>query len=161
MHRQAQLHFYDAADPRNIPSGAHAAVAANGEFAWRDSDVRRMASVFRFLEHDDGVGDLSRWAPHARAIDIEPECIWPPERAMPFLVARAKHYGDATAYCNRSTLPEVRDLVKRAEIEILEWVSTLDGTQDVAGAWAVQYYGGVHTPWDLSVLLGKYNFPGK
>lgn len=147
--------FYDSTNPRNIPSGAYAAVAINGRYAWDEYDINRMSKVFRFVEVDDG-GDLARHAAQARGIDIEPHCVWPPERAMPFLEARAKSHGDATAYCNRSTWPTVRELIAKARIEVLYWIATLDGTVNVPGAWAVQYRdtGAV----DLSVLHGVDNF---
>jgi hypothetical protein len=157
MNTVKPVHFYDSANPANIPSGVHAAVCINGEFAWSARDINRMAKIFRYIAHDPG-GNLAEWAPHARGVDIEPGCIWPPERAMDFLIARHKSNGDATAYCDRSTLPTVRQLVREAKIEVYEWVSTLDGTQNVTGSWAVQYYGGVDTPFDISVLHGRNDF---
>jgi hypothetical protein len=150
--RQQPIHFYDSASPHNIPSGVHAAVCINGDFAWRESDIRRMEAVFRYI----AVGGESSWAAHARGVDIEPECVWPPENAMPFLVARHKHYGDATAYCDRSVLPQVQELVKNAKIEVFYWVATLDGT-NVEGSWASQLED-VHNLYDISVLNGVNNF---
>lgn len=150
--RQQPIHFYDSASPQNIASGVHAAVCINGDFAWRESDIRRMEAVFRYIVKE---ADPS-WAAHARGVDIEPGCVWPPQEAIPFLIARHKHYGDATAYCDRSVLPEVQDLVKKAGIVVFHWVSTLDGTQEVPGAWAVQY-ADVHNLYDVSVLHGVNN----
>lgn len=151
--RQQPIHFYDSASPHNIPSGVHAAVCINGDFAWRESDVRRMEAVFRYI----AVGNNEpSWAAHARGIDIEPECVWPPENAMPFLIARHKHYGDATAYVNRSTLPQVEEMVHNAGISVYYWIATLDGTQEVPGAWAVQYTD-VHNLYDISILHGVNN----
>jgi hypothetical protein len=147
--------FYDSASPENIPSGVNAAVCINGKWAWRDSDIRRMANVFRYIE----VGGEPEWAAHARGIDIEPECVWPVSEAIPFLVARQKHFGDATAYCDRSTLPELRQLCLRAEINPHLWISTLDGTMQVGDEWATQYQD-VHNLYDLSVLHGPRNFHG-
>ncbi len=79
---------------------------------------------------------------------------------MPFLVERHKHYGDAAPYCNRSSLPSVKQHCERAGIlaGMHFWVATLDGTQDVPGAWAVQYQGGMHSPFDLSVLHAPDTF---
>jgi hypothetical protein len=152
------VHFYDSASPHNIPSGVHAAVCINGAYAWRESDIQRMEAVFRYIavEHD-GKNNIAEWAQHARGVDIEPGCVWPPERAMPFLEARARENGDATAYCDRSTFPVVARLVMQARISVHYWVATLDGTMSVHGAWAVQYRD-VNNLYDLSVLLGENNF---
>jgi hypothetical protein len=147
------IRFYDSANPGSIPSGAYAAVCIDGRFAWDEYDTSRMSRVFRYTVRGGAVK-----ARYARGIDIEPGCVWPPEKAMPFLIARHKMYGDATAYCDRSTLPQVRQLVADAGIEVFEWVATLDGTQDVEGAWAVQFQGGLHAPYDISVLHGVNNF---
>jgi hypothetical protein len=148
-----RIHFYDSASPHNIPSGVHAAVCINGKYTWRESDIQRMAQVFRYIAVEDG-RPIEEWAQHARGVDIEPGCVWPPERAVPFLVARHQHFGDATAYCDRSTLPRVRQLM--SGIPVFYWVATLDGTQDVPGAWAVQY-ADVHNLYDVSVLHGINN----
>lgn len=148
------LHFYDSAEPRNVPSGVHAAVYINGRFAWPESQVKRMARVFRIT-----IEGGAQWAKHARCIDIERGDATP-ESAMSFLEERTKHYGDATAYCDRSTRPEVESLCRRAGIldKVRFWIATLDGTQDVQGAWAVQYAGGIHAAVDLSVLHGVDDF---
>jgi hypothetical protein len=55
-----------------------------------------------------------------------------------------------TIYCNRSTLPAVQAAAQGTEYSL--WISTLDGTQQVAGAVAVQYQGGPHAPYDVSVV---------
>lgn len=149
-----QLHFYDSAEPRNVPSGVHAAVYVNGRFAWPESEVRRMAKVIRVT-----VLPGAFWAHLARCIDIENGDATP-QSAMPFLIERDKHYGDATAYCDRSTRPEVESLCRHAGIleHVRFWVATLDGTQGVPGAWAVQYQGGLRSAFDLSVLHGVDDF---
>jgi hypothetical protein len=150
-------HFYDSASPHNIPSGVYAAVCINGRFAWQEHDIQRMAKVFRYIavEHD-GKASIEEWAQEARGVDIEPGCVWPPERAVPFLVERHKRNGDATAYCDRSTLPTIQRLMHG--IPVLYWVATLDGTQNVPGSWAVQYHGGMTSPFDISVLHGADTF---
>jgi hypothetical protein len=151
------VHFYDSASPQNIPSGVHAAVCINGDYAWQEHDIQRMSKIFRYIAVERGRNSIEEWAPHARGVDIEPNCVWPPERAMPFLIARAQLNGDATAYCDRSTLPHVERLVMQAHISVHYWVATLDGTMSVHGAWAVQYRD-VNNLYDLSVLLGDDNF---
>ena len=154
---QHPTHFYDSASPHNIPSGVYAAVCVNGDYAWQEHDIQRMSRVFRYIAVEHG-GKLSieEWAPHARCVDIEPGCVWPPERAVPFLVARHQHFGDATAYCDRGTLAEVQRIMRG--IPVFHWVATLDGTQNVPGAWSVQYQGGPNAPYDVSVLHGVNNF---
>jgi hypothetical protein len=146
------LHFYDATEPRNVPSGVHAAVYVNGLYAWPQHDIDRMGAVFRIT-----VKSGAEWAAKARCIDIEAGDATPAS-AMSFLIERHKRFGDATAYCNRSTWPAVKTLVQRAGISVFYWIATLDGTQTVPGAWAVQYYGGMTSPYDLSVLHGVDNF---
>jgi len=53
-----------------------------------------------------------------------------------------------TVYCNRSTLPAVQQAVGGRRVDY--WIATLDGTQDVPGAVAVQY---IDTgPYDESII---------
>lgn len=151
-----KIHFYDATNPRNVPSGVHAGVYIDGDFAWDRDEIRRMGKVFQIT-----VLGGAQAAHQARAIDIERgNAAYDPERFMPFLIERTKHYGDATPYCNRSDRPMVMQHCERAGIldRMHFWIATLDGTQDVPGAWAVQYQGGLSSPVDLSVLHGVDNF---
>jgi len=150
------LHFYDSAEGRNVPSGVHAAIPIDGAFAWDKADRDRMGKVFYYT-----VLGGAAVAHQARGIDIEVgDRANDPDFYMPFLIERDKHYGDATPYCNRSTLPSVKAHCERAGIlhRMHFWVATLDGTQNVPGAWAVQYQGGLHAAFDLSVLHGVDNF---
>ena len=152
----SQLHFYDAANPLNVPSGVHAAVYVNG-FAWPESQIDRMAAIFKVSVHRE-----SFWAKYARCIDVENGAALP-EDVPGFIWERRAHgHNDATAYVNRSNWQRVIDLVEQArQPHPLYWVATLDGTQIVpalAGnsAWAVQYET-VHGH-DLSILHGINNF---
>lgn len=148
----AKLHFYDSANPAAIPSGVYAGVYVNG-FAWPAAQVHRMHKVFRISVHSD-----PGWAAHARCIDIETGAAAPAD-AVPFVRERRRlGFDDATVYVNRSNMTEVRRLLEAAHLPALFWVATLDGTQDVPGAWAVQYQGGLHSAFDLSVLHGVDNF---
>jgi hypothetical protein len=147
------IHFYDAASPENVPSGVYAAVYINGDYAWPHDEIARMRKVFRIsIEREPS------WARIARCIDIE-NGAGGVEDAAPFIRARL-HYGfnDGTVYVNRSNRDEVDRRLRAAGFTALEWVSTLDGTQDIPGAWAVQYQGGMHAAYDLSVLHGVNNF---
>jgi hypothetical protein len=148
-----QIHFYDAATPENVPSGVYAAVYING-FAWPESQIRRMSHVFRI-----SVQREARWARFARCIDVETGAALP-EDVPPFIEhRRALGFPDSTAYVNRSNWEEVRQRVEHAKLpHPFYWVATLDGTQDVPGAWAVQYQGGGNAPFDKSVLHGVNNF---
>jgi hypothetical protein len=148
------IRFYDSASPKNIPTGVYAAVYVNGRYAWPEADVDRMAKVIRI-----SVGADPAWAAHARCIDVETGAATL-EQAMAFVRERRNFgYDDATVYCDRSTLVALVEAFEHAKIRPpYWWVATLDQTQDVAGAWAVQYQGGPHAPYDLSVLHGVDNF---
>jgi hypothetical protein len=146
------IHFYDAATPQNVPSGVHAAVYVNG-FAWPQSQIDRMAAVRRIT-----VEGGAEWADRASIIDVETGAATPQD-VVPFLRRRMSHgWNDGTAYVNRSNWQAVKDLVNAAGLPCLYWVATLDGTQDIPGAWAVQYQGGVSAAFDLSVLHGVNHF---
>ena len=146
-------HFYDSASPENVPSGVYAAVYVNG-FTWSRQQVDRMAKVFRV-----SVRGEADWAHSARCIDVENGAATPAD-AVEFVKERRRlGYDDATVYVNRSNHQATADLIEKAGLEPpFWWVATLDGTQDVAGAWAVQYQGGTHAAYDLSILHGVNNF---
>lgn len=147
------IHFYDSASPENIPSGVYAAVYVNG-FAWPVDQVRRMARVFHVTVEQSPV-----WAKRARCIDVETGAATPADAAAFVHERRKLGFDDATVYVNRSNHAETARLIAAAGLAPpLWWVATLDGTQDVPGAWAVQYQGGMHAPFDLSVLHGSNNF---
>jgi hypothetical protein len=146
------IHFYDAASPENVPSGVYAAVYVNG-YAWPQDQIDRMSRVIRVSVERDAL-----WARHARVLDIE-NGAGEPEDLVPFIQERRRlGFRDATGYVNRSNWDDCKERVSFAKLPCLWWVSTLDGTQDVPGAWAVQYYGGMHSPYDMSVILGENNF---
>lgn len=148
----SNIHFYDSANPAAIPSGVYAAVYING-FAWSPSQIRRMHKVFAISVHDDITA-----AHHARCIDVENGATTP-DHVVPFLrLRRSLGFNDGTVYVNRSNHDMVERLCIDAGLRPFFWVATLDGTQDVPGAWAVQYQGGEHAAFDLSVLHGVDNF---
>lgn len=147
------IHFYDAATPGNVPSGVHAAVYVNGEFAWPPGQKLRMGRIFSVSVLPD-----PEFARQARCIDVETGAATP-EDVVPFARRRWElGFNDATAYVNRSNWPAVRALVDAAGVQCRYWVATLDGTMQVPGAWAVQYQGGENAPYDLSVLYGTNDF---
>lgn len=147
------IHFYDSASPENVPSGVYAAVYVNG-FAWPRAQVNRMARVIRVSTSAE-----ADWARDARCIDVETGAATPADAVAFVRERRRLGFDDATVYVNRSNHDEVAKLI--AEVKLAPpfwWVATLDGTQDVPGAWAVQYQGGMHAAFDLSVLHGVNNF---
>lgn len=155
MNRQS-IHFYDAANPANVQSGVYAAVYVNG-FAWPQSEIDRMAKIFKI-----SVEREAWWAEKARCIDVETGA-GQPEDVVPFMRYRAKflrahgfHFFDGVAYVNRSNYGDVKERCDHAKIVPYYWVATLDGTQEVDGAWAVQYET-VHG-YDVSVLHGVDDF---
>lgn len=153
----SQLHFYDAANPRNVPSGVHAAAYVNG-FAWPEADLKRMSGIFLV-----SVLPGAEWADKARCIDVESGAA-APQNVVPFIQRRESHgWHDSIAYVNRSNWHVVKGFVdaalKAGKIHVCHyWVATLDGTTHVPGAWAVQYQGGMNAGFDLSVVNdGSYN----
>jgi len=152
----AHIHFFDAANSHNVPSGVYAAVPVDGRFAWSPAEVRRMHKVIRYTVL--GGADAAH---RARGIDIEfGDRANDPDFYVPFLRERLLHYGDATPYVNRSNRPTVESHCREAGVDthkFLWWESTLDGTimQDV---WATQFQGGIRAGFDLSLLQGVDNF---
>lgn len=156
----SRLHFYDAANPGNVPSGVLAAVYING-FVWPDFQVDRMAGTFAIsVLREPG------WARFARCLDIESHAALP-EDLVPFLHERARlGHRDGTGYVNRSNWKAAAQDVKDNRLPMPHWwVSTLDGTQEVVEhlddgtelrAWAVQYF--TNGRYDLSILHGVDNF---
>lgn len=154
------IHFYDSASPQNIPSGVHAQVYING-YAWPVSEIKRMGAVYR-----TSVLREAYWAQWASEIDIENGAATPDD-GLAFVKFRRLHYNDAKCYVNRSNWLTVAQLFRDAgEHQPLYRVATLDGTTDptldldgeTIYPWAVQYYGGENTPYDLSILKGVYDF---
>lgn len=161
-----QVHFYDAANSRNVPSGVYAAVYVNGAFAWPESERKRMSHII-------GISVLRepQWAEHARCLDIENGAALPEDavafvkhRGM-FLAAHGHHHNDAVVYVNRSNREEVHQRLDAAGITTVmdnlnvdtarEWVATLDGT-DVIDAWACQ--SSTDGLLDRSILHGIDSF---
>lgn len=150
-----KLHFYDAANSHNVPSGVHAGVYING-FRWERSEVERMARVFSI-----SVKQEATWAREARCIDIEKGAGLTMD-VVPFIRERKRlGFDDGTAYTNRSNRKEIGHRLQAAGLIALEWCATLDGTvnlEPVPGLhlWAIQFET-VHG-FDVSVLLGVDNF---
>lgn len=146
------IHFYDAANPHNVPSGVYAAIYINGDFAWDEHDIRRMHKTIAL-----SVEREARWARLARGIDVERGAAQP-EDVVPFLQERRRlGFNDGTVYVNRSNRGDVGERCQHAGLHPYEWVSTLDGTI-VPGVWATQLHGGMTSGFDLSILQGRDTF---
>ena len=160
-----ELHFYDAANSHNVPSGVHAAVYING-FAWPQSEIDRMGAVIRISVERDHA-----WANRARVIDIENGAALP-EDAVPFcqererfLATKSMHVNDSVVYVNRSNRGDVEERLRRAGFTIVVnniepgtvrvWEATLDGT-DVPDTWACQTF--TNGAFDRSILHGVNDF---
>lgn len=150
------IHFYDAANPANVPSGVYAAVYING-FAWPQSEINRMARIFKI-----SVERSPLWAEKARCIDIENGAALPVDAApfvqhrINFLKAHGLHFNDSVVYVNRSNRGDVQERLAHAGLHAYNWVATLDGT-DLDDAWAVQLQT-VNGAYDLSRLHGVNDF---
>lgn len=160
MAHNEQLHFYDAANSHNVPSGVPAAVYINARFAWAKSEIRRMSKIFSISVEPEAF-----WAKDARCIDIENGAAGI-ENAVPFVIERRKRHNDATNYVNRNNWEPVIERFQHAMLALpFFWVATLDGTMEVetkvngvtVRAWAVQYFGGPDTAFDKSILHGVDN----
>jgi hypothetical protein len=145
------IHFYDAANPENVPSGVCAAVYVNG-YVWPENQVKRMGKVLHI-----SVERSPEWAKYARIIDVERGAALP-EDVRAFCAVQYELYRQAAVvYVNRSNWEAVKDAVSGMDIEIprpFYWVATLDGTMRVADEWATQYQGGQVAGYDLSILHG-------
>jgi hypothetical protein len=112
------LTAYDSARPRLIPVQAEAIFPYwDGHFAWKHTEFPHAAYRYITVQGDPG----------ADIIDIEPGCVWPPEKAVPWAVDRRHAEQDMTVYCNRATVPLVR-----AALAGFNWhlfLSTLDGSK--------------------------------
>lgn len=150
------IHFYDAANPANVPSGVYAAAYING-FVWPQHDIDRMRKIIKI-----SVERSPLWAEKARCLDIERGAALP-EDAPPFvqhrinfLRAHGFHHNDAVVYVNRSNRGDVTERLQHAGLAAHYWVATLDGT-DIGDAWAVQL-ATIHGAYDLSILHGVDDF---
>lgn len=160
------VHFYDAANSRNVPSGVYAAVYINGDFVWPESERRRMSHIIGVSVEREAF-----WAEHGRAIDLENKAALPEDapgfvkhRGM-FLASHGFHHNDAVVYVNRANRGDVVERLQHAGITIVmdnlnvdtarEWVATLDGT-DIPDAWACQSF--TNGLFDRSILHGIDSF---
>jgi hypothetical protein len=112
------LTAYDSARPKLIPATAKAVFPyIDGHFAW--SHTLFPKALYRYITVQ---GD-----PTADIIDIEPGCVWPPEKAVPWAKTRRSQELDLTVYCNRFAVPMVREALAGFHWHL--FLSTLDGSK--------------------------------
>ena len=141
---------YDSTRPWLIPAAAAEAVLmyADGEFEWKPQDKARFPHArYRSIS-------VLNNPKIAAVLDVEKGDATPAD-APGFIRARP---GDAAIYCNRATLPAVQAACHGLDYRV--WLATLDGTRPTAITGggtlaAVQYFGGLHTPYDLSVVYDE------
>jgi hypothetical protein len=148
------VEFYDAADYRNIPSGAHACVYADGLYAAPPAQTVR----FRATRWITVLGGTEA-AKYAGILDYElGNRAFAGDELREWVAARKAMKCRARVYCDRANMPAVRE--KLDGLEYLVWVATLDGdklSKDwTPGLWAVQYAGGMTARVDTSVLYGTW-----
>jgi hypothetical protein len=147
------LHMADRATPQNIPDSWNGAVAAyiNERYAWPHHQIMRFNQVIRISV----TGDPDE-AKKARCIDVEQFAATPAE-ARAFIRERIRlGHHDATVYCSRDRVPEVRRACHGLPFRL--WVADWTGQPHrIHGidAWAVQYHGGPSLPFDTSIIYGE------
>ncbi len=147
-----ELRAYDSTRPDLVPADAWGIMPyADGKFAWSKADVARFPRARR--RHITVFGD----AEIADIADVERGDVRPQD-APDFIRERYRLFPRArpTIYCNRSTLPAVQDACGGLVYYI--WLATLDGSKltFITGGGrlvAVQFEGGPHADFDVSVVL--------
>lgn len=136
----------DSISPQDIPADTPVVAGyGDGRWVWSSDDWARFPgvklSIVVFPQHS---GDI---------LDVEQGDAAPAD--VPGWLDRFARMGRrrGTVYCNRDTIAAVRAAVGPRPFDW--WAATLDGTQDVPGAVAVQYAGSTLTgaPYDESVIL--------
>lgn len=144
--------FYDAVTPANIPIGTSACLYYDGDYAATQDDARRFQRVRWITVEGDykncGIADY----------EAGNEVFSEEGELKEWVEGRNAMGKRARVYCDRASLPEVRELL--ADLDYLVWISTLDGDalspEWTGGLWAVQYRGGVSAEFDTSVLYGEW-----
>jgi hypothetical protein len=125
----------DSTNPFDIPLDNLAAVAGYGDgiFQWTPAGWARFPASIVPLSIVVNAGDIGD------ILDVETGAASPDQTA--FWADRFNRVGRRapTIYCNRNTIGAVQANMAGRRFDW--WAATLDGTQDVAGAVAVQYAG--------------------
>ena len=125
--------MYDSTSPSAIPADA-AVVAgyADGRYQWSSADWDRFPNAVKVsvVCFPQSAGDV---------LDIETGCAAPADVSGWLDRYNRPVFMVPTLYVNRANWDAVRQAVGSRPVDY--WVATLDGTQVVAGAAAVQYCG--------------------
>ena len=116
-----------SAIPTNVPVVAG---YVDGRYVWSAADWNRFPNAVR-------ITIATQASSQADVLDVETGDATPAD--VPGWVGRFNRPSRRrpTIYCNRSTWAAVKAALGTTEVDY--WISTLDGTQTVAGAVAVQY----------------------
>jgi hypothetical protein len=111
------LTAYDSVNPELIPSAAQAVFPyADGDFAW--SNARFPKAKYRYI--------TVTGEPAVDICDVEPGCVWPPQRARAWAQARHDANKDITVYCNRANFQAVKIALSGFTWGL--FLATLDGS---------------------------------
>lgn len=147
----AELYGYDSVDYNRIPKSAKVVFPyADGRYAW----VSRAKKLFP-KAHIRAITVTGEWE-HASIIDVEPGTVWPPSdgRLRRFVENRWRLHHDATVYCFRAAIPEVKSALHGLDYKL--FLSTLDGSKprtfDGLHCSAVQFYNAPNQAYDRSII---------
>jgi hypothetical protein len=146
--------MYDSVEPTVIPGNAEVVAGyVDGFYSWVPEGWARFPNATKvriavFASTNDG-----------DVLDVENGDATPAQARSWLQMRAAAGVARPTIYCNRST----RSAVEAACVGIPHdlWIATLDGTQNVPGAVAVQYAGSAITGhnYDVSVVTDD-TWPG-
>ncbi|PBC80910.1 hypothetical protein SAMN05428945_4578 [Streptomyces sp. 2224.1] len=145
--------MFDAVTPSNIPSSATMVAG------YVDGDFRNVEEMAKRFPHAKRVSIAVSHKHKAQVLDVETGAA-SPEGAVAWCreTMAATPNGELTVYCNASTLPQVRAAFKKHKVtEPNYWVAKFDGKPSIPpGAIAKQFQGGVHSPFDKSVVADHW-----
>jgi len=145
--------FYDSTRPDLIPAGSHACLYADGLYRATPAQSLRFAAV-RWITVEGGSNPAAGCADYEEGNPVYDV----PGALREWVQARTSRGMRARVYCDRATLPQVRE--ELTGLHYLVWLATLDGNKLDAGytegLWGVQYAGGMTAAYDTSILYGVW-----
>jgi hypothetical protein len=139
--------MYDSIDPNAIPASAEMVAGyVDGRFVWDDAGWARFPNATKVRIA------VFPWTNDGDVLDVESGDATPQQAPGWLLMRQAAGVHRPTIYCNRSNRAAIEAACAGITYDL--WVSTLDGTQNVPGAVAVQYAGSALTGhnYDLSTV---------